>query len=266
MLGQPPEVVHLSSQYLKIWSIGSPAFVLYSPLFILICRFESLKRYMQCQGKMQVPTYVLLFCAPMNAVMNYWFIWRTSLGFIGAPTATVITHWTMAVSLVLYAGIYGSKEAWPGWSWHIFEDWKSWKYMIHLAGSGVVMLCSEIWSWEAVILASSFLGVKSLAANSILLVPRHEERVDFQATAGLTIQIPIAVAIAISVRIGHLLGAGQAATARKAARVSAVFSIFIGVGNSLWILIAREKWAALFNHDPDVVAMASRIVFSYLSC
>ena len=135
LLRQPPEGIQLSSPYLKVWSIGSPAVALYcSTLFILICRFESLKRYMQCQGKMQVPTYVLLFCAPMNAVMNYWFVWRTSLGFIGAPIATVITHWTMALSLMIYAAIYGSKEAWPGWSWRIFEDWKSWKYMLHLAG------------------------------------------------------------------------------------------------------------------------------------
>ena len=179
LLRQPPEVIQLSSQYLKVWSIRSPAFALYSPTpFLLICRFESLKRYMQCQGKMQVPTYVLMFCAPMNAVMNYWFVWRTSLGFIGAPIATVITHWTMALSLMIYAAIYGTKEPWPGWSWRVFEDWKSWKYMLHLAGAGVIMLCSEIWSWEVVIIASSFLGVKSLAANSILQVCRMEECVD----------------------------------------------------------------------------------------
>lgn len=79
---------------------------------------------------------------------------------------------------MIYTVIYGSKEVWPGWSWRIFEDWKSWKYMLHLAGAGVIMLCSEIWSWEVVIIASSFLVVKSLAANSILQVCRVEEHVD----------------------------------------------------------------------------------------
>ena len=44
-----------------------------------------------------------------------------------------------------------------------------------------------------------------------------------------------------------------------------MFSIFIGVGNGLWILIAREKWAAIFNHDREVVEMASRIVLEMLS-
>lgn len=80
----------------------------------------------------------------------------------------------------------------------------------------------------------------------------------------MTIQIPIAVAIAVSVRIGHLLGAGQPFAARKASRVSAVFSLVIGVVNSLWILLAREKWAALFNHDPEVVALATRIVSPFV--
>jgi MATE family multidrug resistance protein len=106
----------------------------------------------------------------MNAALNYYLVWRTSLGFIGAPTATVITHWTMAISLMFYTGIYGSRDAWPGWTMRIFSDYKSWKYMIHLASSGVIMLCSEIWSWEVIIFSSSFLGVKSLAANSILMV------------------------------------------------------------------------------------------------
>jgi MATE family multidrug resistance protein len=77
----------------------------------------------------------------------------------------------------------------------------------------------------------------------------------------LTIQIPIAFAIAVSVRVGHLLGAGQAIAANRASRVSAVFALVIGIVNSLWILIAREKWAALFNNDDEVVALASRIVF-----
>jgi multidrug resistance protein, MATE family len=83
-----------------------------------------------------------------------------------------------------------------------------------------------------------------------------------QSTASITIQIPIAVAIAISVRIGHLLGAGQPYAARKASRVSATFSVVIGMANSAWILIARERWVALFNDDKEVVAMATRIVFS----
>ena len=54
------------------------------------------------------------------------------------------------------------------------------KLEVHVAScwAGVIMLCSEIWSWEVVIIASSFLGVKSLAANSILQVCRVEERVD----------------------------------------------------------------------------------------
>jgi Na+-driven multidrug efflux pump len=47
------------------------------------------------------------------------------------------------------------------------------------------------------------------------------------------LQIPVAVAIAVSVRIGHLLGAGEPLAARKASRVSATLSIVIGVVNSL---------------------------------
>ena len=64
----------------------------------------------------------------------------------------------------------------------------------------------------------------------------------------------------MSVRIGHLLGAGHPAAAKKASRVAAMFSLVIGIVNSLWIFFAKEKWAGLFNNDAEVVALAARIV------
>ena len=74
------DVAVLAGQYLKIILIGAPGYA---------C-FESGKRYLQAQGLFSASLYVLLICAPLNAFMNWLFVWvrlaryylPTSLSFL----------------------------------------------------------------------------------------------------------------------------------------------------------------------------------------
>ena len=59
------EVAVLAGRYLKIVALGAPGYAL----------FESGKRYVQAQGLFWASLYVLLFCAPLNAFMNWLFVW-----------------------------------------------------------------------------------------------------------------------------------------------------------------------------------------------
>ncbi len=60
-----PEIAVLAGRYLKILAIGAPGYA---------C-FESGKRFVQAQGLFSASLYVLLFCAPLNAFMNWLFVW-----------------------------------------------------------------------------------------------------------------------------------------------------------------------------------------------
>jgi MATE family multidrug resistance protein len=60
-----PEVARLAGQYLKIVLIGAPGYA---------C-FEAGKRYVQAQGLFTAALLVLLICAPLNAFMNWLFVW-----------------------------------------------------------------------------------------------------------------------------------------------------------------------------------------------
>ena len=62
------DVAILAGQYLRIIVIGAPGYA---------C-FESGKRYLQAQGLFSASLYVLLICAPLNALMNYLFVWVSS--------------------------------------------------------------------------------------------------------------------------------------------------------------------------------------------
>lgn len=59
------DVAVLAGQYLKVILIGAPGYAL----------FESVKRYTQAQGLFSASLYVLLFCAPLNALLNWLFVW-----------------------------------------------------------------------------------------------------------------------------------------------------------------------------------------------
>lgn len=59
------DVAILAGRYLKIVLIGAPGYA----------TFESAKRYLQAQGLFSASLYVLLFCAPLNAFMNWLFVW-----------------------------------------------------------------------------------------------------------------------------------------------------------------------------------------------
>lgn len=59
------EVASLAGLYIKVVILGAPGYA---------C-FESGKRFMQAQGLFSASLYILLICAPLNAFMNWLFVW-----------------------------------------------------------------------------------------------------------------------------------------------------------------------------------------------
>lgn len=78
------DVAILAGQYLRVVLIGAPGYA---------C-FESGKRYVQAQGLFSAALYVLLIAAPLNAFMNWLFVWvsriHSSLGY-EAPIMLILT-------------------------------------------------------------------------------------------------------------------------------------------------------------------------------
>jgi len=59
------DVADLAGLYLKVVALGAPGYA----------AFESGKRYVQAQGIFSASLYVLLICAPLNAFLNWLFVW-----------------------------------------------------------------------------------------------------------------------------------------------------------------------------------------------
>lgn len=204
----------LAGLYLRVLLLGAPGYA---------C-FESGKRFVQAQGLFSATTYVLLIAAPLNAFMNWLFVWQFNWGFVGAPIAVVVTDNLLPVLLFCYVYFIDGKQCWNGLTKKAFHNWgKSGSHasaqkiltpvgpMIKLALPGLMMVEAEFLAFEILTLASSYFSTSHLAAQSIL-----------STLTALTFQIPFPISVAASTRVANLIGATLADAARTSAKVVSI--------------------------------------------
>ncbi|KAG6837457.1 hypothetical protein H0H93_009000 [Arthromyces matolae] len=231
LLKQDPEVARLAAIYLRYVSIGLPAYA-----FNCVSR-----RYFQSQGRFVVPTQIIMIVAPINAFMNYLLVWgppSIRLGFIGAPIATAISFNLVSLMSIIYGVFYVPKTAWHPIGKRTFT---SLGVLVHLGLAGVGQTASEWWAWELVALAASLLGPTALATQSVLL-----------SSASTTFQAPYALSVATSVRIGNLLGEGNAKRAGIASNTSIIMTLALSAASR--VVTANRP------HATEVVKMVASIL------
>lgn len=225
------ELCAFASLYLRILACGAPGFAL----------FESGKRFAQAQGIFSAGTYVLLLCAPLNAVFSYLLVWhpKIGMGFIGAPISVVITNWLLPLFLFLYIYCFGGSECWGGFSKKALTNWGP---MIKLAIPGLIMVVAEWLAFEILTLMASYFSTAHVAAQSVL-----------STTCSLTFQLPFAVSVAISTRIANFVGATLGDAACTTAKLGFMISAAVGLFNLLLMMTIRHQVAKLFTDDQEVI-------------
>lgn len=103
-LGQEDYIARDSSKFLSVLIPGGLGYIY----------FECMKKYLQAQEIMRPGTYVLLITSPLNAGLNYLFIYTLDIGLLGAPIATGISYWLSFILLVLYTRFVAGSECWGG--------------------------------------------------------------------------------------------------------------------------------------------------------
>ncbi|PGH18420.1 hypothetical protein AJ79_00489 [Helicocarpus griseus UAMH5409] len=230
------EVAVLAGLYLKVVLIGAPGYA---------C-FESGKRFVQAQGLFSAGLMVLLICAPLNAFMNWLFVWKLGFGFVGAPLAVAISDNLLPVLLFLYVHFIAGKECWNGFTKRGFQNWGP---MVRLALPGFLMVEAEVLAFEILTLAASYFGTTALAAQSVL-----------STISSITFQIPFPLSIAGSTRIANLIGATLTDAARTSAKVVMVGAVLIGLLNITILSSLRNQIPTLFTSDEEVASMVAKIL------
>ena len=232
------EVARLGGLYLKIVLAGAPGYA----------AFEAGKRYVQAQGLFSASLYVLLFCAPFNAFMNWFFVWHLEMGFAGAPLAVAITDNLLPIGLFLYVRFF-SKSGMSCWNGFTRKAFSNWTPMVKLALPGVIMVEAEMIAFEVLTFGASFFGTTELAAQSVLAT-----------LTSITYQIPFPLSIAGSTRVANLIGATLSDAARVSTRVTFTAAVFVGILNVTLLSALRNLIPQLFTSDAEVIAIVSDIL------
>ncbi|KAF4984584.1 hypothetical protein FZEAL_261 [Fusarium zealandicum] len=236
-LGQEDFICVQSSKFLQLLIPGGLGYVW----------FECMKKFLQAQGIYRPGTYALLVTSPLNALLNYVFIYPLGLGLYGAPLATGISYWLSFLILVAYAKYVRGSESWSG-----FEPRRALSNLgpfARLAFMGVIHVGTEWWAFEIVALAAGRLGTIPLAAQSVVMTVDQ-----------IINTIPFGLGVAASARLGNHLGAREPLRARRSAHAAAVLSVIYGTLILTILLSSRNVIGRLFNSDERVVALVADIM------
>lgn len=235
-LGQEPQLAHDASRFLMVLAPGGLGYIY----------FECMKKYLQAQGIMRPGTYVLLITSPLNALLNWSFVYPLRMGLLGAPLATGISYWLSFALLVLYARYVAGSSAWGGWSRAALKNIGS---FARLSALGIVGIGTEWWAFEIVAIVAGQLGTLPLAAQSVIMT-----------TDQVMNTVPFGVGVAASARVGNLLGARDEKGAKRAAHTAAILSMLLGVLIMALLLGVKDSYAKIFNDDERVVRLTASVM------
>ncbi|KZP31569.1 MATE efflux family protein [Athelia psychrophila] len=241
-LGQPELVSRDVQKYLRVLIVGAPAYI----------GFESVKKYLQCQGIMRASTVVLLLVFPINVGVTIALIHHTPLGLLGSPLALSLTYWLSFGLLSLYAAFsptVRANDTWAGFQLKTILDPRSCWIFLKLAIPGICMVGTEWVAFEIVALAAGRLGELPLAAQAVIMT-----------TDEILNTIPFGIGVAASTRVGNLLGWKSAAGAKQAAHLSALLAIIAGAIVMATLMATKDSFGYIFSDDLEVAQLVSKVM------
>ncbi|KAJ7282001.1 MATE efflux family protein [Mycena rebaudengoi] len=241
-LGQSATLSRDVQTFLRVLAVGAPGYI----------GFESLKKYLQCQGIMGASTAVLFVVFPINICLNIALIHYTPLGILGSPLSLSITYWLCFGLLGLFAyfsPVHEHNATWGGFQpsavFHVRSCW----LFLKLAIPGILMVGTEWAAFEIVALAAGRLGAVPLAAQAVIMT-----------TDQILNTIPFGIGVAASARVGNLIGSRSPIAAKYAAHASAVVSVVVGLIVMIIMMSAKNVYGYLFSDDLDVVRLVSKVM------
>ncbi|KAI1101046.1 MATE efflux family protein [Jackrogersella minutella] len=231
----------MAGSFLRVSLIGLPGYA----------SFEAGKRFLQAQGDFKAALFTILICTPINALLSWLFVFRLGMGLDGAALGVALTNNLRPVLLLLYimlpAGKW-SRQCWGGFSRDALSKWGP---MVRLSFAGFAVNLGEWAAFEIMTFSTSYLSTNHLAAQSVVMT-----------ISIVSWHIPFSMSVAISTRIGHLIGAGLVATARRAAVLYAVVTALIGTIDGFIIFALRDQLLTFFSEDSAVCDLASKTMLT----
>jgi MATE family multidrug resistance protein len=236
--GIAAEVAAPASGYMNVLLWGTLPLLLYG----------ASRRYLQGVGQVRVITVTYVAANLVNWFLNWVLIYgklgMPALGVNGSAISTVFARVTMALALIGFAWRYERNRGHP-----LFRHWAGpqiarLKQMIRLGAPAGAQILLEVGAWNLATFSAGYLTPVALATRQIVL-----------NYASVTYMVPLGISAAAAVSVGHAVGAGDAARARRAGWLA------LGLGTSFMLLAAMALliWPRplieLYTSDAQVLAV-----------
>ena len=237
--GVDPSVVPLARRYLGAIAWGLPAMYAYLAL-----------RYMsEGVGWTRPVMYVAVISLVVNVFGN-WVLMYGKLGFpamgaVGCGAASAIAMW---IALAVMMGYVIRHPRYREFGLTTAFDPPRGGRLKDLVGLGLpigVSVVSEAGLFSAVALLMGSLGATAVAA--------HQIAINYAATMFM---VPLAFHSALTIRVGHVLGRGDARTARRIGFIGIAMCGVVMTVSALVLLAFRQPIASFYTVDPEVRGLA----------
>ncbi|MGD0912785.1 MAG: MATE family efflux transporter [Terracidiphilus sp.] len=237
-IGITAEVAAPASQYLRLLLWGTLPLLLYS----------GTRRYLQAVGQVRVVTATYLFANLINWFGNWVLIYGKlgfpALGVRGSAISTVVSRTFMAVALLAFAWRYERRRGHP-----LFRHWAGpqlarLKELARLglpAGGQILM---EVGAFGLATIGIGYITPVALATHQIVL-----------NYASMTFMVPLGISSAAAVSVGHAIGAGDPAHARRAGWLSMALGAGFMILAAIAFLAIPVPLVEVYTHDPRVLAV-----------
>ncbi len=231
LLGGDGRVGELAARYLRIATLGVPA-------FMLILAGQGFLRGI---GDLRTPLVILGAGNVANVVLNVALVYGADLGLDGSAIGTAIAQAGMGLAFVALLGVKGQ-------SLNIRPRWSLMAPLVRTGGDLIVRTGALLGSFLVASAVLARVGEASLGAHQVA----------FQLFVFLALVLD-AIAIAGQVLVGRMLGAGDADRAYAAARRMIQLALVAGVVLALALLALSDVVPRAFTGDDAVVERAHAV-------
>jgi MATE family multidrug resistance protein len=237
-VGIGAELAGPAGSYLRILNFGTLPLLLYG----------ASRRYLQGVGQVRVITITYVGANLLNWLGNWMLIYgklgAPRMGVDGSALSTVIARLFMALALLGFAWRYERKRGHP-----LFKHWAGpslarLKQLVTLGLPAAGQIVLEVGAWNGATLAAGWLTPVALATHQIAL-----------NYAAITYMVPLGVSAAAAVSVGHAVGAGDPARARRAGWLALALGTGFMLVAAIVFFLAPRPLIALYTRDEAVMAV-----------
>jgi multidrug resistance protein, MATE family len=243
ILGITEAVRAPAREYLQLLNLSA------LPLLIYV----AFRRYLQGVGKVRPVTFALISANLVNWFGNWALIYGKfglpAMGVRGSALSTVVARIYMAGVLVWWAWRHERDRGHP-----LFAHWPGlqlaqFRRLIQLGWPAASQLLFEVGAFSFATLLAGRLSPDVLAAHQIVL-----------NSASLTYMVPLGVSAAAAIAVGHAVGAGDRALARRSGSMAiAIGGVFMALAATVFLTLP-QMLIHIYTHDQQTVAIGVRLL------